>query len=156
MKTFSLSKETKSRGPQYGIFMLVVTLLILVGGIWLMLSSAKGSSSFKTGYEIILCGLPLLAIAFVAMLFMNPELTVSVDDDGIESKITKPFRNTNRLAWKDIKQAKITTNRNLTSFLLVSNSGKQMGFNSNATFFDELVEVITGYLEKNGIQLIKG
>jgi hypothetical protein len=155
MKTFSMSKETKSRGPQYGIFMLVVTLLILAGGIWLMLSSTKGSSSFKTGYEIILCGLPFLALAFVAMLFMNPDLTITVDDNGIVSKMTKPFRKTNRISWNEIGQAKMTTTRNLTSVLLVSKSGKQMGFNSSAAFFDELVETVTPYLEKNGIQLVK-
>ncbi len=155
MKTFSTSKEMKGLSPKYGILMVGMTVLALVGAAWLVLISDKGSANYKTGFDVLLCGIPFLAISLVMILFTNTDLATTVDDDGIETKITRPFRKTTRLAWNEISEGRIATSGNITSLTLVSKSGKKMGFNSSADYFEELVKEVNDHLEKNGIPLIK-
>jgi hypothetical protein len=156
MKTFPHTKETKPRGAQYGVFMVITTVLALAGATWLIFTSDKNSATYKTGYDVLLCGLPFLAISLVMILLTNANLVTTVDEQGIETRITRPFRKVNRIAWKEISQARIATSGNLTSLLLTSTSGKKMGFHSTTEYFNELVEEVHGQLEKNGIPLIKG
>jgi hypothetical protein len=153
MKTFPHSKETKPRGAQYGAFMVITTMLALAGAVLLIFTSDKNSATYKTGVDVLLCGLPFLAISLVMLLLTNANLVTMVDDQGIETRITKPFRRINRIAWNEVSEARIATSGNMTSLLLVSTSGKKMGFHSTADYFEELVEEVRGYLEKNGIQL---
>jgi hypothetical protein len=156
MKTFPPSNETKPRGAQYGAFMVIMTMLALAGAVWLILTSDKNSASYKTGVDVLLCGLPFLAVSLVMILLTNANLVTTVDEQGIETRITRPFRKVNRIAWKEVSQARIATAGTITSLLLTSTSGKKMGFHSTAAYFEELVEEVRSQLEKNGIPLIKG
>jgi hypothetical protein len=102
MRSFSMPKAVKSQGLRSGVFMLVVSILVLAGSVWETTHFAKGTPLHTLGYGMTLCGVPMVLFVLILLASLTADGAIQVDETGIEFKMTKPFRKVNRILWAEV------------------------------------------------------